>query len=616
MTSHAFDQPTLDAWTSTALTAVGDLPPTVDQLVRLLSRLTTLHPGTWEMEQVGRSRNGEPLHLTTIHGGPIHALIIAGPHPNEPIGAGTVAALAHLLHQRPDAVPQVTWHLMPCLDPDGARLNTWTGSTPSLGSYHRGFYRPANADQPEWMLPRTGGSTPLPESAALAQVIDTVRPNLLASLHGSESGGAFLLAAQDDPLLVPVLARAASHHDIPIEDHPSDALAYASPGHGTFVIPAPEPPGTSSIHYADSLGAHYALVSEVPMWGSRPHALPADQAASRLEEAATTLTRLVKAASLPADANFSAALADSVRGMRVTAQSYRAHPESGSGQDLAYLLPLRAGGMLLRTLASLPASRTGPLDAVRALTEATFSKWLGAAEDVLQPELLPLRRTAGLQLDVILGTLALLVRQGAQRVPAADTNTARHRAEQRAPAARAAPGHHQKEITETSGADGHRPGHRIGCFVLIRNPGGEVLLVNPADEDGHRLVGGGAQPGEEPQQAAYRQVVAETGLSHLTIGDLLLVDYVPADPRTGTGTGEGEGYDLIFTGGVIADDAAIVLPAGLPGHEPHLTRWVFCAPDHLPTYCVPDQARRIAQALDALTHPAQRGLRIQGTPAR
>ncbi|WP_433549185.1 NUDIX domain-containing protein [Streptomyces sp. CA-294286] len=162
-----------------------------------------------------------------------------------------------------------------------------------------------------------------------------------------------------------------------------------------------------------------------------------------------------------------------------------------------------------------------------------------------------------------------------------------------------------------SDADYSHPGRRhIGCLALIRNTGGEVLLVNPSYEEGHVLVGGGARPDEEAQHAAYRAAVEETGLTQLTIGDLLLVDYSPANPKTGSV----EGYHLVFDAGVVTDDAAITLPAGLPGQQPEFTSWVFCSPDQLDTYCEPSQARRITQALAALAHPSRRGLRTEGMP--
>ncbi|MEU8887309.1 NUDIX hydrolase [Streptomyces sp. NPDC048442] len=155
---------------------------------------------------------------------------------------------------------------------------------------------------------------------------------------------------------------------------------------------------------------------------------------------------------------------------------------------------------------------------------------------------------------------------------------------------------------------GHR---RIGALLLIRNESGNVLLVSPSYKEGDQLVGGGAKPGETPHEAAYREGVEEIGLHGLTVGGLLLVDYIAANADTGAV----EGYNFVFDGGVIPDTPRITLPVGLPGQEPELTGWSFCPPAALDEFCRPYQARRIRAALAALDDASQRGLRIEGRPA-
>jgi 8-oxo-dGTP pyrophosphatase MutT (NUDIX family) len=160
--------------------------------------------------------------------------------------------------------------------------------------------------------------------------------------------------------------------------------------------------------------------------------------------------------------------------------------------------------------------------------------------------------------------------------------------------------------------DPAHPGHRrIGCLLLIRNAAGDVLLVQPSYKKGLQLVGGGALPDEEPQHAAYREAVEETGISDLVVGDLLLVDYIPANPETGAV----EGLNLVFDGGVVTDDTPIRLPAALPGQDPELVGSAFCPAADLDQKCRPYQARRIREALAALDDPARRGLCIEGLPA-
>lgn len=57
---------------------------------------------------------------------------------------------------------------------------------------------------------------------------------------------------------------------------------------------------------------------------------------------------------------------------------------------------------------------------------------------------------------------------------------------------------------------------RIGAGVAVLRAD-EALLVRRGDNGGWDVPGGGAQPGEPPEQAARRELCEETGL---TVGDL------------------------------------------------------------------------------------------------
>lgn len=157
--------------------------------------------------------------------------------------------------------------------------------------------------------------------------------------------------------------------------------------------------------------------------------------------------------------------------------------------------------------------------------------------------------------------------------------------------------------------DYEKPGHRrIGALVLIRNATGHVLLVKPTYKPGMIMVGGGALPDEPPHEAALREAIEETGIRHLAIGDLLITDYVRANAYTGSV----EGLNLVFDGGVVADDVVVKLPAAKPGQRPELSEWAFVRPDQLGERCQPYQRRRISAALAALEDPVQRGYRVEG----
>ena len=113
-----------------------------------LERVDLLHAG----EVAGESAEGRPIHHVVAGAGPVKALLVGGPHCNEPIGSMTVSGLLSLLHEGLPALLQtgVEWHVIPCIDPDGARLNeAWTQGPFDLERYMRGYYLQAPARQVE-----------------------------------------------------------------------------------------------------------------------------------------------------------------------------------------------------------------------------------------------------------------------------------------------------------------------------------------------------------------------------------------------------------------------------------------------------------------------------------
>lgn len=100
--------------------------PTVDQLQDAVARLAA-ERAACRLRQIGNSRLGEPLTLLSIGDGPRNAVIIAGVHPNEPVGFHTVLALASLVSDTRELADGWTWHFA-VSDPDAAR-----GRVPGAG---------------------------------------------------------------------------------------------------------------------------------------------------------------------------------------------------------------------------------------------------------------------------------------------------------------------------------------------------------------------------------------------------------------------------------------------------------------------------------------------------
>ncbi|MGV9456929.1 M14 family zinc carboxypeptidase [Streptomyces sp. NPDC003635] len=252
--------------------------PTVDELGARAAALVTRHPAQARLRRVGTSRAGTPLWLLSVGHGSRHALVVAGPHANEPVGGATALRLAeHALadprrHEHADA----TWNLLLCLDPDGLRRNEgWLQGPYTLGSYFRNFFRPGFLEQPEW-LPDGAESAALPETRALLALQDELRPFLQCSLHGVDVGGGFVELTHDLPGFPRRLAQTAARLGIPRELGPYDTLYWPPLGPAVYRIPPPrrgdlaaaitEAAVESTWFHPHRYGTVTAVV-EAPMWG-------------------------------------------------------------------------------------------------------------------------------------------------------------------------------------------------------------------------------------------------------------------------------------------------------------------------------------------------------------
>ena len=77
----------------------------------------------------------------------------------------------------------------------GTRLNEgWFKGPFDIYTYASNFYRPAGKDQVEWTFPieykTLKFDSPLPETQALMELIDTAKPHFLYALHNAGFGGA------------------------------------------------------------------------------------------------------------------------------------------------------------------------------------------------------------------------------------------------------------------------------------------------------------------------------------------------------------------------------------------------------------------------------------------
>ena len=427
-----------------------DRIPSMDGLFAAFRDLASRYPRLFRLRRIGASRLGEPLLMLSAGRGPRQALLVGGPHPNEPIGFLTLLQLAHRLAEDADLRDGMgyTWNLIPCIDPDGARLNEgWYGGPLTIEHYHRNFYRPALRNQPEWTFPISNGRAffdrPLPETRALMRVIDELRPSFQYALHNADFGAAYFVLSHDIPGLAGELTAAAVARGIPLELTPSEAVGWAQPGPAVFVMPpaqdvftndnghksGPHFHGGSSLHYAARHGT-LTLITEAPMWreahpGGPPpqtHMMPTMAAGLRrdIDELEATLRRVtpeIRTASV-----FYRAVADALAVGRAYVKRWEkaaAHPDA-DGVSLAaaelagarltsWRIPLRATAMLRRLLhVECESGNHRPvLRAELAATEERFARGCARALEGAF-ELVPMRDLVALQLTAALTVIGHL----------------------------------------------------------------------------------------------------------------------------------------------------------------------------------------------------------------
>ncbi|MEU7873952.1 NUDIX hydrolase [Dactylosporangium sp. NPDC049140] len=128
----------------------------------------------------------------------------------------------------------------------------------------------------------------------------------------------------------------------------------------------------------------------------------------------------------------------------------------------------------------------------------------------------------------------------------------------------------------------------VGAALLVRDPGGRLVFVEPVYKATLEIPGGVAEENESPVAACRREVLEELGLG-LPVGRLLVVDWTPAHGIWS------DGLTFVFDGGVLPADEVdrlrpadtelrAVLPMSLDEAEPRLK---------------PSQARRLRVALAA-----------------
>ncbi|SDM40717.1 M14 family metallopeptidase [Allokutzneria albata] len=384
--------------------------------------------------------------MAVIGDGPRSALVFGGPHPNEPVGALTVRELGRLLCSDEQLRSGLRWHLIPCVDPDGARLNEgWHTRPGGWEVFGRHFYRPAVDEQVEWTFPNLVEpgyfDRTLPETAALARVIDDVRPALISSLHNGEYGGVFTYVTKDDPALTAALGEVPGWFGLPLHNAVWEVPGSSVLGPGVIRMPTIAELGgdgkfgASSGDYAARHGTT-TIVTEVPYWED-PRAADTSPSDTTFPDLTRTTARLVDdtgrflratlAAAEPdlvLDTPFRRSLVDSLSYVdsMVEAWSRMADgpprpatvAEVCSFDVLPHMFRVRLTGTLLRVLhAELDTGNTrNGIRSALAEAETRFTAWCEQATRELPGDRIEIRRLVATQVGC---TLAAARREHDQR---------------------------------------------------------------------------------------------------------------------------------------------------------------------------------------------------------
>lgn len=450
----------MQSWIAAELTGVADetVFPTVDAIDAGMTALAAEYPNLVRANRVGTSRMGHPLLALTIGSAVRQALVFAVPHPNEPVGALTALHLARRLCESPELLDRLghTFTIIGCADPDGLRLNEgWLAGPFTRTHYARHFYRPAGDEQVEWTFPIDYRGHyfdgMLPETTALARLIDTLRPSLMVSLHNSELGGAYYYLSRPEPLLYPDLQQIPTSLGVPLDrgEPESPEIPVLADGifHGLGFKPLLDSMHAagrdiSGLRGGDTSGSHAArygtltLISEVPYWShpdssdTRPATrlrsdLLADQAAA-MGQLAQLLTRILAEcvpslmASQSPLASASRYFADVLTEHAADTARRAADPaerrlatvaEAFAIADLVHCFRLRYGGMLLRLLDGEIAvgNARAAIRVSRDELAAAFERWCAASDRAdAQTRTLPIRALVATQYGAILAAADLL----------------------------------------------------------------------------------------------------------------------------------------------------------------------------------------------------------------
>lgn len=164
---------------------------------------------------IGQSVEGKPIEMIRFGDGPSPVLIIAAIHGDEP----TSRYVASQLLEQMSGAARANLAIIPCANPDGLEADRRTNA--------HGVDLNRNFPAANWKHTHPGnnfgGSAPVsePESAALARIIDTLKPRLIISIHSMDHP-----CNNYDGPGESIAQRMSQHNGYPVRD----TIGYPTPG--------------------------------------------------------------------------------------------------------------------------------------------------------------------------------------------------------------------------------------------------------------------------------------------------------------------------------------------------------------------------------------------------
>ncbi|GAB2448895.1 hypothetical protein HD599_001908 [Conyzicola lurida] len=436
--------------------------PLVDDLWARFALIAEQHPDLVSSRRVATSRRGEPILAYTVGSGRKNHLIVAGVHPNEPIGSWSAIHLAETLCADAELRESLdaTWTIVPSIDPDGARLNEgWFENSGDRNFYARRFYRPAPEHQIEWSFPVSYKNLyfdeVLPETLGLMRLIDELKPDLYVSLHNGEMGGVYYYLSRPEPALYGILHAIPESLGLPLNtgEPESPVLEEYAPaifGTGTMaeaydyleslgLDPTEIGGGSSSSEYILKYGT-LAVVAELPYWShvdaddqtelAESYGELVGRTGNDMRATGLALVDILERANphltldtpyLYASRAFVPMLVgmgerDEVRSKLPEAQRPATVAERFGCEDVVTMFKLRYGGMLLRALQAEIVAGVAPVAVHRLAAEldTLYTRWQTDAAAADTADVIPINKLVGVQYGAILAAAVHLTGSGEQ----------------------------------------------------------------------------------------------------------------------------------------------------------------------------------------------------------